>query len=130
MNKRDAAHGHLIGLTRNDDEPLFHEAWEAEAFALTLQLHEAGVFTWGEWTQALSSQIEAAKKRGDADLGDTYYEHWLAALEGLCTDKQLVSRDAVDDRKEAWRQAYVNTPHGQPVELRAPFSITHAAPTE
>jgi hypothetical protein len=33
---------------RDADAPTFNEPWEAQAFALTLQLHEAGHFTWRE----------------------------------------------------------------------------------
>ena len=31
---------------RDGDGPVFAEPWEAQAFALTLKLHEAGHFTW------------------------------------------------------------------------------------
>ena len=36
------------------DERPFREPWEAHAFALTLQLHERGLFTWPEWAEALA----------------------------------------------------------------------------
>ena len=63
--------------------PVFREPWEAHAFAMALALHERGVYTWREWADALAAQIEVAQAEGDADLGDTYYRHWLRALEGL-----------------------------------------------
>ena len=44
--------------------PVFREAWEAQAFALTLTLHERGVFTWSEWTSALASEIRRAQAAG------------------------------------------------------------------
>jgi nitrile hydratase accessory protein len=50
---------------------------------MTLALHERGVFTWPQWAEALSQQIAQARAAGDADLGDTYYRHWLRALESL-----------------------------------------------
>jgi nitrile hydratase accessory protein len=65
------------------DGPVFNELWEARAFAMTLALHERGVFTWPQWAAALSRQITQARAAGDADLGDTYYQHWLRALESL-----------------------------------------------
>ena len=52
------------------------------------------------------------------DDGSRYYEHWLAALERLVIAKGLSHRDALDERKEAWADAYRHTPHGKPVELR------------
>ena len=39
------------------DEPNFTEPWEAEAFAMAVALHEGGLFSWEEWTQALSAAI-------------------------------------------------------------------------
>ena len=35
-------------LPRDADGPVFRAPWEAQAFALTVRLHEAGVFTWSE----------------------------------------------------------------------------------
>ena len=102
---------------RDGDGPVFAEPWEAQAFALALKLHEAGHFTWREWTEALSAEIKAAQARGDPDLGDTYYRHWLAALERLAAEKGLVPAGDLSRRKAAWRQAFLDTPHGQPVVL-------------
>jgi len=68
------------------DTPVFNEPWEARAFAMVLALHQRGVFTWPQWAAALSRQITQAQAAGDADLGDTYYQHWLRALESLVTD--------------------------------------------
>ena len=107
------------GQPCDDDGPVFKEPWEAQAFALTLELHQAGHFTWAEWAEALSAEIKAAQAHGDPDLGDTYYRHWLAALEALAARKGLVQAPALRTRKEAWKQAYLQTPHGQPVQLRA-----------
>lgn len=109
----------LPALPRDDEGPVFAEPWEAQAFAMTLRLHEQGAFTWPEWTEALSGEIRAARDRGDPDLGDTYYQHWLAALEKLTFAKGLVARAETEQRKQDWRRAYLNTPHGQPIDLAA-----------
>jgi nitrile hydratase accessory protein len=73
----------LPGIPMDADSPVFNEPWEARAFAMTLALHERGVFTWPQWAAALSREIDRARAAGDADLGDTYYRHWLRALESL-----------------------------------------------
>ena len=73
----------LPGSPMDGENPVFNEPWEARAFAMTLALHERGVFTWPQWAEALSRQIAEARAAGDADLGDTYYQHWLRALESL-----------------------------------------------
>ena len=61
----------------------------------------------------------AARSRGDPDLGDTYYRHWLAALERLAAEKGLVRGGELGARKAAWKRAFLNTPQGQPVVLEA-----------
>ena len=109
----------LLALPRDQEGPVFREPWEAHAFALAVRLSEAGYFGWDEWVAVLSQEIRAAQEQGDPDLGETYYQHWLKALERLCAAKGLVSRDAIQQRQEAWRRAYHHTPHGQPVELEA-----------
>ena len=109
----------LPGQPRDGDGPVFREPWEAQAFALTLNLHEAGHFTWREWAETLAAEIRAAQAAGDPDLGDTYYDHWLRALERLAKEKGAVDADMLSERKETWRRAYLNTPHGQPIELAA-----------
>lgn len=108
----------LPGLPRDDEaDPVFREPWEAQAFALAVQLHAAGHFTWPEWAMALAAQIRRAQDAGDPDLGTTYYLHWLAALEQLLATKGLVSAGELADRTADWAHAARTTPHGKPIEL-------------
>lgn len=100
------------------DDPVFTEPWQAQAFALVLQLHQRGLFTWPEWAAALAGQIRLAQAAGDADRGDTYYHHWLAALEQLVADKGATSAAELARYAAAWDQAADRTPHGQPIEQR------------
>jgi nitrile hydratase accessory protein len=104
-------------LPRDREGPVFAEAWQAQAFAMTIELSRQGRFTWSEWAQALAAEIAAAQARGDADLGDTYYHHWLAALERLVAAKDLVGASDLAARKEAWREAAAHTEFGQPIVL-------------
>ena len=99
------------------DGPVFREPWEAQAFAMTVKLHEGGLFTWNEWAAALSAEIEAAQAAGDPDLGDTYYRHWLKALEGLVLARTDLTSDRLDRRTEAWARAAERAPHGEPILL-------------
>ena len=107
----------LQHLPREKDGPVFAEPWEAQAFALAVKLSEQGHFTWSEWAAALGAELKAAAERGEPDDGSHYYEHWLAALERLVTEKGLTDRAALATRKAAWAEAYLHTPHGEPVEL-------------
>ena len=99
-------------------EPVFAEPWQAQAFAMVVQLHQSGLFTWPEWAAALAAQISAAQAAGDRDSGDTYYSHWLAALEALVAAKGAASAAQLARCARAWHTAAHRTPHGQPVVLR------------
>jgi len=108
----------LPGIPRDDDGPVFREPWEAQAFAMALSLHERGLFTWTEWAAALAEEIKRAQANGDPDLGDTYYRHWLAALERLVAAKGVASIQMQRRYRAAWDHAADRTPHGKPIELR------------
>jgi nitrile hydratase accessory protein len=109
----------LPGFPRDSEGPVFKEPWEAMAFAMVLELHERGLFTWTEWAEALAQEIRAAQSAGDADLGDTYYRHWLRALESMVARKGATSNEELGRYRQAWAEAAERTPHGQPVELRS-----------
>ena len=102
----------------DDGEPVFAEPWQAQAFAMVLQLHQRGLFSWPEWAAALTAQIARAQAAGDADLGNTYYQHWLAALEALVAAKGATSAAELDRAAQAWDRAADRTPHGQPILLQ------------
>ena len=102
---------------RPKHEPVFAEPWQAQAFALAVELHDAGHFSWDEWAETLGREIKAAQARGDPDDGSTYYRHWLAALRSILSGKGLVGEDDLEARKAAWAEAYAETPHGEPVTL-------------
>ena len=107
------------GLPTGPDGPVFREPWEAQAFALTVALHQKGLFTWPEWTATLAEEIARAQKAGDPDRGDTYYRHWLAALERLVADKSIADPATLARYRNAWDRAADRTPHGEPIVLRA-----------
>jgi nitrile hydratase accessory protein len=101
-----------------DAGPVFAEPWQAHAFAMVLQLHQRGLFTWPEWAAALSAQIAAAQAAGDADSGHTYYHHWLAALEALVARKGAAQAAELARYAQAWDHAADRTPHGQAIVLQ------------
>jgi len=106
----------LPGLLTDGDEPVFAEPWQAQAFAMTVKLHEMGLFTWVEWADALSREIAAA---GPGDAAENYYTRWLAALEKITQNKGALSEAERLERKDAWDRAAKATPHGSPIELDA-----------
>ena len=68
---------------RNGKEPVFTAPWEAHAFALTVKLHEQGLFSWVEWSNSLGKAIAAEAEAPD-------YESWLKALESLVLEKGII----------------------------------------
>ncbi len=107
----------LPGQPEADGGPVFREPWEAHAFAMAVRLHELGLFTWPHWAAKLTEEIERAQAAGDPDTGETYYEHWLAALERIVAEQGAASADEQERARTAWRRAADRTPHGHPIEL-------------
>jgi len=108
----------VAGIPQDADGPVFREPWEAQAFAMTLSLYDRGVFTWPEWAATLAQEIKRAQAAGDPDTGETYYLHWLAALEKLVAQKGVASEQTLHRYRDAWDHACDRTPHGQPIALR------------
>ena len=106
-------------LARRDDEPVFDEPWQAQALALAFNLIDQGVFSNSRWSETLGAELESAQARDDTDDAQTYYRSVLAALEKLLASDGRITASSLGSRTEAWRRAFVNTPHGQPVELTA-----------
>jgi nitrile hydratase accessory protein len=90
------------------DEPVFAEPWQATAFAMTVALHEKGLFSWTQWADALSEEVKS---------GDPYYDCWLRALENVLAERGLARTAEVDAVAAAWERAAHATPHGQPIVL-------------
>jgi nitrile hydratase accessory protein len=106
------------GVPRDAEGPVFREPWEAQAFAMALALHARGLFTWPEWAAALAEEIKRAQAAGDPDTGETYYRHWLAALERIVAEKGVTDARTLARYYDAWDHAADRTPHGTPIELR------------
>jgi nitrile hydratase accessory protein len=106
------------GIPRDAEGPVFREPWEAQAFAMTLALHERGLFSWPEWAATLGEEIKRAQAAGDPDTGETYYRHWLNALERIVAAKGLADVTMLARYRHAWHHAADRTPHGTPIELR------------
>jgi nitrile hydratase accessory protein len=104
-------------IPRDDDGPVFREPWEAQAFAMALALHERGLFTWTEWATTIAEEIKRAQAAGDPDTGETYYRHWLNALERLVAEKGVTDGQTLARYRDAWDHAADRTPHGKPIEL-------------
>jgi nitrile hydratase accessory protein len=105
------------GIPRNAEGPVFRAPWEAQAFAMALALQAHGVFTWGEWAAMLGAEIKRAQAAGDPDTGETYYRHWLAALERIVAAKGVATGETLARTRDAWHHAATRTAHGEPIAL-------------
>lgn len=109
----------IAPLLRDDGEPAFDEPWQVQVLALAYDLAERNVFSPAQWSDTLGAELRRAEAEGKPDNQQTYYEAALAALEQLVAAYGSVTGDTVSERTEAWRRAYLKTPHGEPVELKA-----------
>jgi nitrile hydratase accessory protein len=104
-------------IPRDAEGPVFREPWEAQAFAMALALYDRGLFTWPEWAAVLAEEIKRAQAAGDPDIGDTYYRHWLNALERIIAAKGVTDAQTLARYRNAWDRAAERTPHGTPIAL-------------
>ena len=100
-------------------EPAFDEAWQAQALGIADLLVERGVIDAAEWADALGASLRGEDSTARPDSLDTYYRAVLNALQTLLARSGSAPADEVNLTADTWRRAYLNTPHGQPVELAA-----------
>lgn len=99
-------------------EPVFEAPWHAQLFALTVHLNEAGHFTWTDWAARFGATLAAHGASADLDGGEDYFAAWLETLEAVLVDLGTAEAGEIAALVEAWRAAYLRTPHGAPVALR------------
>ncbi|UNK39305.1 nitrile hydratase accessory protein [Shinella sp. H4-D48] len=97
-----------------EGEPVFAEPWQAQAFAMTVRLHEQCVFTWAQWAEALSREVH---RPGRAVDGADYFDCWVAALSSLLSERGVVSEAEQSVLSDRWARAAEATPHGMPILL-------------
>ena len=114
---KESEAGSLKPLAGVDGEPVFEEAWQAQVLGIADTLVRQGLFSAGQWSAALGAELRQAEASGAADDQQTYYRSALNALEALIAEHGGIDRDAMAAMRSAWEDAYLSTPHGQPVEL-------------
>ena len=103
--------------SREEIHEPFDEPWHAEVFAVTVHLSDQNLFSWAEWTNAISAKISEVKQRRSIDGSNDYYNLWLQALIELVSTKGITDAEAILDVQTRWAEAYRNTPHGKPVKF-------------
>lgn len=95
----------------------FDDPWQAQIFALTVALSDAGHFSWHDWTVAFGATLKRHGAERALDGGADYFNAWLETLEGFLNDRGLAETGEALRVRHMWEKAYLSTPHGQPVRL-------------
>lgn len=91
-------------VLREENEPVFHAAWEGAVVAMMRAARSRGIFNIDEMRHAI-------ERMDPADyLSSSYYERWLAALERLLIEKGVTTPAEVESPP----------PHPRPAAATAP----------
>ncbi len=104
-------------LKAKDGEAVFGEPWHAQTLALADLLVKSGAISPARWAETLGAEIKVLN--AEPDDRENYYRAVLAALERVLAENDSVTRAELDEREHQWERAFLNTPHGKPVELSA-----------
>lgn len=96
----------------NAPEAPFDEPWQAQLFALTVALNEAGHFAWSDWAAVFGPRVQGVG-------ADAYWDVWSEALIALLQDREIAGAEDVEALTKRWQAAAHATPHGQPILLSA-----------
>ena len=99
---------------------MFSAPWHAQVFALTVRLNDTGQLDWAEWAHAFGETLAHHGLGKDLDGGDDYFAAWVETLETVLIAHDQATRDDMMATKTAGTEAYLGTPHSQPVRLREP----------
>ena len=105
-------------LTHSAPQPVFDQPWHAQVFAITMALNETGRFGWSDWVARFSATLRKHGLSKELDGGDDYFHAWLETLEALLAEHGDAAPDELLFLRDAWEDAYLTTPHGEPVCLR------------
>ncbi|SNT48213.1 nitrile hydratase accessory protein [Actinacidiphila glaucinigra] len=97
---------------RSNGELVFAEPWESRAFGMAVGLHEAGAFAWPRFQAALIARIRAWEDGRAANEPWDYYRLWLAALEDVLTEQDVIRADEVTTRARSLAARPAGHDHG------------------
>jgi nitrile hydratase len=97
---------HGFGAVDTDDDgELFHERWEALAFAMqVVTIHGAELYNLHEFRRA-REQVDPAEY-----LSSAYYDNWLAAVEKILIERGVVTDAELRERVAAVKHGGESTP--------------------
>jgi hypothetical protein len=104
-------------LKNLDGKPVFDQEWQAQVLAMADALIANKLIKPNCWSESFGAGLAQAHASGCPDDMETYYTVALDTLEKLMTTQGALTGVEISKRREAWKQAYLDTPHGQPVKL-------------
>ena len=92
----------------------FDEPWQAQLFALTVALNEAGHFGWPEWTQAFGATLRRrGTERPQDGSADYYAVPWRGRFDtelgGVCVSHAIHSHDLLVSLLGPVKRVYART---------------------
>ena len=105
-------------LKKLDGMPVFEQEWQAQVLAMADALIANKSIEPILWSETFGAGLRQAHAAGHQDDLETYYAVALDTLETLVTTQGTMTNVEILKRREAWKQAYLDTPHGQPVKLQ------------
>src|SRR5215217_3382652 len=79
-------------VVREENEPIFHEAWERTVFGINRAIRARGLINIDESRHGIERMPPAEY------LAASYYERWLASLERNLVDKGIITREELAER--------------------------------
>jgi nitrile hydratase accessory protein len=101
----------------SDAPAAFDDPWQAQLFALTVALTDLGHISWSDWTRAFGATLRRHGATRPLDGSADYYAAWLETFENVLDQTGLGPLAEAAAARLAWENAYLATPHGQPVRL-------------
>ncbi len=98
-------------------EPVFAAPWQAQLFALTTALNEAGHFAWKDWAAHFGAELAKTPQVSGQSVPDHYFGCWLTAFETFVQLRGLAGPGQLGDLQRRWDAAARSTPHGEPITI-------------
>ena len=97
----------------------FSEPWHAELLAIAILLCETGRLDKSDLSEVAGKAISDTGSSTGSASGEDAFEAALGKLESVLAENGFADRTEIDSALNEWRQAYLDTPHGDPVKLSA-----------
>jgi nitrile hydratase len=115
-------------IVREENEPLFHAAWEARVRAIATRTRELGYYNIDAFRSGIERMAPAHYLRA------SYFERWLATVETNMIEGGFLTGDELDARTE-WLRRHPDTPlprhpTAEPVQHVAQDEIQETSPPQ